>query len=115
MEGESFSFRRTLQGGLAECLQAPELGGLGLPNLELMGYALRLRWMWHRKTGTNKPWITLPGKLEQPLSHIFHYSTTVNVGDGTSTLFWTDRWLKGRSIAELAPCLIQTVALGFRG
>jgi hypothetical protein len=28
---------------------------------------------------------------------------------GTSTLFWTDRWLKGRSIAELAPCLIQTV------
>jgi hypothetical protein len=80
MEGESFSFRRTLQGGLAECLQAPELGGLGLPNLELMGYALRLRWMWHRKTGTNKPWITLPGKLEQPLSHIFHYSTTVNVG-----------------------------------
>jgi hypothetical protein len=87
----------------------PELGGLGLSNLELMGYALRLRWMCHRKTGTNKHWIALPEKLEQQLSDIFHYSTTVNVGDGTSMLFWADRWLDGRSIAELAPCIIRTI------
>jgi hypothetical protein len=65
----------------------PELGGLGLSNLELMGYALRLRWMCHKKTGTNKHWIALPEKMEQQLSNIFHYSTTVNVGDGTSMLF----------------------------
>jgi hypothetical protein len=34
---------------------------------------------------------------------IFHYSVVVWVGDGASTLFWTDRWLDDQSIAELSP------------
>lgn len=31
------------------------------------------------------------------------------VGDGTSALFWADRWLDGRAISELAPNLVQLV------
>jgi hypothetical protein len=38
----------------------------------------------------------------------------IQVGNGTSTLFWTDRWLNERSIEELAPCLISTVGLIIR-
>lgn len=35
---------------------------------------------------------------------------SVQVGDGKSTLFWTDRWIEDRgSIAEIAPCLLQAV------
>ncbi|RCV40257.1 hypothetical protein SETIT_9G038100v2 [Setaria italica] len=37
------------------------------------------------------------------------YSMSVQVGDGKQTLFWTDRWIEGRSIAEIAPCLLQAV------
>jgi hypothetical protein len=31
------------------------LAGLGFPNLELMGYALRLRWLWLRRTDAARP------------------------------------------------------------
>ncbi|RCV41907.1 hypothetical protein SETIT_9G172500v2 [Setaria italica] len=40
---------------------------------------------------------------------MFFYSTSMQVGDGKLTLFWTDRWLDGRSIAEIAPYLYQAV------
>lgn len=42
---------------------------------------------------------------------MFHASTSMQVGDGRRTLFWTDIWLNGYSIAELAPCLVQAVGL----
>ena len=31
------------------------------------------------------------------------------VGDGESILFWTDRWLNGGTLAELAPNVFRTV------
>ena len=36
-------------------------------------------------------------------------SIYVELGDGCKALFWTDRWLQGRSISELAPCLCNAV------
>jgi hypothetical protein len=33
----------------------------------------------------------------------------MQVGDGKNALFWSDRWINGQSVAELAPCLLQTV------
>lgn len=44
----------------------------------------------------------------KPLSRR-HSTTPVTVGDGAKTLFWKDRWINGRSVAELAPCLINAV------
>jgi hypothetical protein len=34
---------------------------------------------------------------------VFAASTYMVVGDGTSTLFWEDRWMDGQSIREIAP------------
>lgn len=40
---------------------------------------------------------------------LFAASVVTNVGDGRSTLFWTDRWLQGESIVDLAPTLMPFV------
>jgi hypothetical protein len=39
----------------------------------------------------------------------FQASTKVVLGDSCKMRFWMDAWLKGRSIAELAPDLVPTV------
>jgi hypothetical protein len=36
------------------------------------------------------------------------------VGDGASTLFWTDRWIQDKSVVDLAPELVAAVPARFR-
>jgi len=36
-----------------------ELGGLGVVNLRFAAYALRLRWIWLKRTDANRPWKNL--------------------------------------------------------
>jgi len=36
-------------------------------------------------------------------------SIYVELGNGRKALLWTDRWLQGRSISELAPCLCNAI------
>jgi hypothetical protein len=62
-------------------------GGLGFPNLEFMGYALKLRWLWLRKIDPHRPWAMLPDMVEKQVQDVFHFSTYIIVGDGSSTLF----------------------------
>jgi hypothetical protein len=33
------------------------------------------------------------------------------IGNGTNTLFWTDKWFMGISLVELAPSILQAVPL----
>ncbi|CAN6371894.1 unnamed protein product [Urochloa humidicola] len=40
---------------------------------------------------------------------MFYHSTHMVVGNGRRTLLWMDKWLNGKSIADLAPCLLQAV------
>jgi len=40
---------------------------------------------------------------------MFNASITVDVGNGQRTFFWTDRWIHGRAIKEIAPALLATV------
>jgi mannosylglycoprotein endo-beta-mannosidase len=35
-------------------------GGLGILNLETMGWALHIWWLWQQKTDPSKPWVGLP-------------------------------------------------------
>ena len=37
-----------------------DLGGLGLPDLTIQGCALRMRWLWLKRTDPNRPWSRLP-------------------------------------------------------
>jgi hypothetical protein len=39
----------------------------------------------------------------------FYFATTTQVGNGTNTLFWFDRWLYGCFIGDLAPAVVDCV------
>ena len=87
------------------------IGGLGISNLQNLNWALKMRWIWLQKT-----WLTTLVCIRNSsswlcLGLIFHGRLAVvsEVGNVTSTLFWTDRWLHGQCIADLAPRLSSLV------
>jgi hypothetical protein len=61
--------------------------------------------MWLRKTQPDRPWTELNIQVHPNVSAMFSASVIFVVGDGTATCFWTDRWLHGQSIQDLAPTL----------
>ncbi|WVZ65126.1 hypothetical protein U9M48_014539 [Paspalum notatum var. saurae] len=89
-----------------------ELGGLGVLDLRLMGYALQTRWLWlQRCTGdTNREWSALPLSVAPEVRCLFDASTHWVIGNGESTLFWADKWIDGNSVGDLAPALLPLVA-----
>ncbi|WVZ79973.1 hypothetical protein U9M48_027494 [Paspalum notatum var. saurae] len=89
-------------------LQRPyQFGGLGIHDLERLGWALRLRWLWFMKTDTSKPWFGLPIQIPTQAAALFKMAVEVNIGNGEDTLFWTDNWLQGSCVADLAPELYR--------
>jgi hypothetical protein len=47
-----------------------DLGGLGVPDLERFGRALRLRWLWQEWTEDSKPWLGMDGRLQTAFSSV---------------------------------------------
>jgi hypothetical protein len=78
-------------------------GGLGLPDLRTLGYALCLRWEWLRRTEPDSAWALLPSAAERKVRSMFSVSITIEVGDGSSTRFWMDAWLPDGVISTFAP------------
>jgi hypothetical protein len=91
--------------GWQRVCRAPELGGLGVHNLEVMGWSLHMRWLWLRKTQPDRYWAGLDFQVHPKASAKFAASIKSVIGDGASTLFWTDRRIQGKSIVDLAPDL----------
>ncbi|GJN24054.1 hypothetical protein PR202_gb11765 [Eleusine coracana subsp. coracana] len=87
-----------------------DLGGLGIPNLEIMSWALQMRWQWFRKTREDRPWTDLELPSNPNALALFAIATYTEVGNGNNTLFWSDRWLHGFSIENLAPAVFNSIA-----
>jgi len=68
-----------------------------------------MRWLWLRRTDHLRPWLELPAEGERLVEAMFQASIYVELGDGKKALFWTDRWLQGQSLLDLAPCLCNAV------
>jgi hypothetical protein len=64
-----------------------ELGRLGVLDLMMIGYALRLRWSWLARTDSDRCWSALPAWEERLVHAMFEASTTVHVGNDRSALF----------------------------
>jgi hypothetical protein len=84
-------------------------GGLGAHDLERFSYALRIRWMWLQKTDSSRPWVGLPVHVPKKARALFDATVTTLVGIGENTKFWADRWLQGKTVAELAPNFFSSV------
>lgn len=61
------------------------------------------------KTDRTRDWVDLPCQSEPAITAMFEASCTVQVNDGAHTFFWTDKWLNGKAIKDLAPTVFQAV------
>lgn len=94
-----------------ERVQRPlEYGGLGVHNLYLLGCVLRICWLWAEKTVPSRLWADLPTQVPRKAQALFNIAVDVIVENGEQTLFWTDRWLDGHTISEVAPSLFSAVS-----
>jgi hypothetical protein len=55
-----------------------------------------------KKTEMNRPREDFNIHVPEQIKTFFTAAVYSKVGDGSTTLFWTDRWLHGQSIADLA-------------
>ena len=86
-----------------------DLGGLGIHNLEIMGWALQMRWLWIEKTRPDRSWAGLEVPVHPNTAAMFAILVVTTVGNGRNTLFWTDRWLHGCCLKDLAPNVLSCV------
>jgi hypothetical protein len=84
-------------------------GGLGTSNLKILGWALRSRWLWLKKTEPHRPWASLEVQVPDQVRVFFAIAINSEVGNGQDTMFWTDKWLHGQCIADLAPSLLAAI------
>jgi len=87
-----------------------ELGGLGISDLKSLGFALRVRWPWLKKSEPNKPWASLPLQISKEMECFLSMAVITEVGDGANTLFWKDKWLAGKNIQDIAPHVYALVS-----
>ncbi|XP_066344119.1 uncharacterized protein [Miscanthus floridulus] len=84
-------------------------GGLGIPDLKLLGFALRLRWEWLRRTDTSSAWALFPSRAEKNVDAMLRASVSVRLGDDAWASFWTDSWPSDGPISSFAPSPFQAV------
>ena len=58
---------------------------------------------------SSRSWQELSTGEEQSVQAMFQASIFVELGNGQKALFWSDRWLQGKSLIDIAPCLYNAV------
>jgi hypothetical protein len=86
-----------------------ELGGLGVANLRRVDVALRVRWSWLHRVDQDKTWWSLPDLGVRTVVTFFAAATVSALGNGETSLFWTDNWIQGSSVRCLAPTVFAVV------
>ena len=74
------------------------LGGLGISDLQKLGWALKLRWLWLQKTEPEKAWSFFPIQAQHQVQSFFAMAVKIVIGNGKNTSFLTDGWLLDQSL-----------------
>ncbi|XP_040248925.1 uncharacterized protein [Aegilops tauschii subsp. strangulata] len=85
-------------------------GGLDIKNLDLFSRALRIRWLWFAWERSSRPSIGSNTPCSPTDHQLFNASTTVTLGNGATTSFWSNRWLNGSAPKDIAPSLFPLAA-----
>jgi hypothetical protein len=96
--------------GLEKVQWPLRLGGLGVLDLRLFGSVLCLRWLWLQRTDPSRSWSLLSIIEDVSTSAFFQTSIVVILGNGEKLKFWNDARLDGRSIADMAPDLVDAMS-----
>jgi hypothetical protein len=72
-----------------------QYGGVGIPNLQLMGFTLRLHWLWLARVDSDKTWSRYFFQADQASQDFFDASVQVDDGSRASFDGSLDRWLNG--------------------
>jgi hypothetical protein len=91
-----------------------DLGGLGIHNLEIMGWALQMRWLWIEKTNPDRSLAGLKIPVHAHTSAMLSISVVTSIGNGKNTLFWSERWIHGCHLEDLAPNVFKSVPIRVR-
>jgi hypothetical protein len=111
--------RKKINGGhcllaWAKVARPKELGGLGLFDIRNLSWALRARWPWLQLTEPDRPWNQFQIQVPKEVQSLFDMAVLTQVGDGSNARFWTDRWLNGKRIRDVAPAIYALVPKGIR-
>ncbi|KAE8777949.1 hypothetical protein D1007_49236 [Hordeum vulgare] len=71
--------------------------------------SLMVRWEWLRRTGEERPWQGLKLIVDDDAREIFDSLVSISVGDGKKILFWQDRSINGKTVAEIAPSIVCVI------
>ena len=66
------------------------IGGLGIHDLQAQGRALKVRWLWQRATGPDKPWQGLQLPVDKHVKALFIACASIKIGNGIRISFWLD-------------------------
>jgi hypothetical protein len=72
-------------------------------------WALRMRWLWLKKTDPSRPWADLPIQVPSKARSFFSTMLISVVGNGANTLFWVDKWINGKKVSDIALRLFYTI------
>ena len=86
-----------------------KLGGLGIADLKSLGIALKARWPLLKRSAPNKPWANLPIQVSKEAAGLISVAVITEVGNGSNTLFWKDKWLDGKGIQDIAPLIFALI------
>jgi hypothetical protein len=94
--------------------QLLQLGGPIVLDIHMLSIALHVHWLWLERSKPPKSWAAIKVGTNKVTSAFFGASISLVLSNGVSFLFWTDPWLHGRHIVELAPDVFDTMSLSRR-
>ncbi|GJN34739.1 hypothetical protein PR202_gb23430 [Eleusine coracana subsp. coracana] len=68
-----------------------------------------MKWLWAQKTAPDRLWAGLDIPVHHNARALFDISIITQVGNGRSTLFWSDRWLHDCCLKDIAPEVVSKV------